>query len=173
MKANELSDRRFSRLLVIERAPNTTYGQTRWRCRCDCGNETIVNGNALLRENVKSCGCLNNEYRSKRGKTTVKKGSESPHWRGGKFVCQTSGYVYLTSPKRIAEHRAVMEQFLGRELTNGETVHHKNGNRQDNRLENLELWSSRQPAGQRICDKILWAKEIITQYGSDENIYSW
>lgn len=173
MKANDLRNRRFGRLVVFDRAPATTYGQTRWMCCCDCGNEKTVNGAALLASLVKSCGCLNDELRAERGRTTTKKGSESPHWKGGKFVCQTSGYVYLTSPKRIAEHRDVMEQFLGRSLLKYETVHHKNGNRQDNRLGNLELWSSRQPAGQRVCDKILWAKEIISQYGTDENSYIW
>jgi hypothetical protein len=45
------------------------------------------------------------------------------------------------------------------------SAYHKNGNRQDNRLENLELWSSHQPYGQRIEDKLVWAREIIARYG--------
>ena len=69
---------------------------------------------------------------------------------------------------RIMEHRAVMEACLGRELTAEENVHHINGVRDDNRLENLELWSSSQPSGQRVEDKVAWAKEILALYASAE-----
>ena len=64
----------------------------------------------------------------------------------------------------ILEHRWVMERFLGRKLTSDETVHHINGNRTDNRIENLELWTSRHPRGQRVADKVQWAKELLKLY---------
>jgi len=65
------------------------------------------------------------------------------------------GYVVVqTENGARVEHRHVMEQALGRRLVPGETVHHKNRLRHDNRLENLELWFSAQPRGARVDDMI-------------------
>lgn len=79
-----------------------------------------------------------------------------------------TGYVYLSSGihsgGKVAEHRRVMESSLGRSLIRGENVHHINGVRSDNRLENLELWVRTQPSGQRPEDLVRWAHEILRRY---------
>lgn len=69
--------------------------------------------------------------------------------------------------KWVSQHRFVMEQMICRPLRVGENVHHVNGQRDDNRPENLELWSSAQPKGQRVVDKVAWAVEFLTAYAPE------
>ena len=94
-----------------------------------------------------------------------KNGDGCIDYSGYKTICVKGHPNCMDNRGRIREHVYVMSQHLGRPLRKGETVHHKNGNKIDNCIENLELWDRSQPAGQRLEDKIIWAKEYLEFHG--------
>jgi hypothetical protein len=167
-KLIDLSGRRFGKLTVTKMlrrsdcGKNGTKKATLWECLCDCGNTTTGQTNNLLANNKQSCGCIPRLGGS---------GSDNIKWNGGRTIT-SGGYILVrvydypgdTKSRSIHEHVYVMAKHMGRPLLKGECVHHKNGNRQDNRLENLELWSRQQPYGQRVEDKIDYAIEILRLY---------
>lgn len=106
-------------------------------------------------------------------RNTLQGGPGHHFYTAGRWT-DDSGYVHLSGLRdwpcngnrtSCQEHVLIMTQILGRCLQSGENVHHKNGVRHDNRPENLELWVTHQPSGQRPEDLIEWAREILKRYG--------
>jgi hypothetical protein len=58
----DLIGKRFGKLKVIKQTWKDKWGKSRWLCKCDCGNKTIVLANSLKRNHTKSCGCLVTKY---------------------------------------------------------------------------------------------------------------
>jgi hypothetical protein len=103
-------------------------------------------------------------------------GPNNPNWKGDAARHRNhDGYIYarrlghprgIRNDSYVLEHIVVMEDALGRYLLPGEQVHHRNGRRDDNRLQNLELWVRGQPNGCRVDDAVAWAHEILARYAS-------
>lgn len=160
----------YGRLTVVGEA--VKRGSVRyWQCLCTCGASCDVSHGNLRSGKVQSCGCLRREMRV----TANKGGTTHPKYKTGKQL--RHGYVWCSNPHiqkhfshyqdriQMPEHVLVIAEHLGRELMSGENVHHINGVRDDNRLENLELWNVSQPAGQRHVDRVAFYIDYLQRYG--------
>lgn len=103
-KLIDLTGQRFGRLTVIERTANSKSGQTRWKCVCDCGNETIVYTQNLKRGHTQSCGCSHENVRldltgQRFGRLTVIKLTSIRKYRVPVWecLCDCGNTVYVTT----------------------------------------------------------------------------
>ncbi len=165
-----LVGKKFGRWLVIREVEEKKYDrQYQYLCRCDCGREKIVAKYYLTSGDSRSCGCLARELTSQRQRLMV--GRRNPNWKSGRYL-DKDGYVILTGPfdvygrkyRKISEHVLIMSEHLGRSLFPDETVHHKNGIKNDNRLENLELWVASHLHGQRVSDMVKFCEDYLKTY---------
>jgi len=161
----DITGNKYGRLTVLARAPNKYKRRTSWFCKCDCGTEGIFPGQSMKAGLIKSCGCIVDELRKRTGEN-------SPNYKKGYYI-NGDGYVLIRNEslgrksKSRAQHIVIMEKFLKRMLRPKETVHHKNGIKADNRLDNLELWSSRHPKGQRVSDMIDFCVDYLSEYAPE------
>ncbi len=117
----------------------------------------------LKRNECLSTGGRPQKYCSRYCRGAARKGVPSPYNQGGRHT-DMYGYVNVLLPANdplatmrtkngtVREHRLVMARHLGRPLLKSETVHHIDGDRQNNALENLELWVRPHPDGRRLSD---------------------
>jgi hypothetical protein len=150
-----MAGRKFNRLTVVEKAPNSPSGHIMWLCRCDCGNETVVQGGNLRSGHTQSCGCLSIES-TRKAKTTH--GHASRGTGSLTYKSWISMRERCTMPKAVSYPRyggrgiRVCDRWLGKsgfvtfladmgERPEGATLHRIEGGTSDYEPGNVE-WST-------------------------------
>jgi hypothetical protein len=116
--------------------------QGKYPCLCGCGGIIAVKRHHHARGIPQY---INGHVSRVRNSMSGRREALNPHFHGGRYI-DARGYVLVLAPDRdtsgrkyVFEHRLIMERALGRKLDTQEHVHHRNHDKTDNRLENLEL----------------------------------
>lgn len=160
----DLTGQRFGRLVVVNRIENNKYGETRWHCRCDCGNEIDVFGGNLRKGHTKSCGCLIKDTIVQKNKSNLK--SNEYKVLNDCIIAKTNSGIeffidkddelvlkdycwsissngYLTAYERLMGRTIRLHRLL-MNCPDDKVVDHINGNPLDNRKSNLRVVTQQQ-----------------------------
>jgi hypothetical protein len=161
------------------------YHSNNKTCSAECGYKLVRKNNSLRNDSCKHCE--NSLYDKKPGTIYCSKDCASKNklntnlrYKNGDKITTSNGYTKIkVDGKWILEHRYVVEQNIGRKLHKEEKVHHKNANRSDNRLDNLELWviHKKDPPGSRVndllnhvCNKVLESQVLENLKEEEKNL---
>ena len=175
-KCIDLTGERFGRLVVLKRHHKDKHRNFYWLCKCDCGNETVVQSNNLKNRNVKSCGCLGREVHSKRLKTHgLSRTRIYCIWRCMIDRCYNKKnkryYCYGEKGIRVCdEWRNCFLTFRGWALNNGY--------REDLTIDRINVNGNYEPTNCRFVDKYTQANNMscnhkIEYKGETKNMAEW
>jgi hypothetical protein len=140
-----------------------------WQVNCvECGKPMPIQrrpGGTINRQKRLCSTACRSKFRQDRAPKTFDGGTRVFHKKRGYVWISIPAYLSRTGKKmQMLHHRYVMEQHLDRELLRHEVIHHLNGDKTDNRIENLELFTTHHGEGARVTDKVSHAIDILRLY---------
>ena len=175
-KPLNLTGQRFGRLVVIERSANSKSGKAKWRCKCDCGNETIVFSTSLVRGLTHSCGCLNREVTLERFSTHRQSESRLYEtWSGMKKRCYNPNSKSFSAYggrgiEVCDEWKDDFQSFYDWAISNGYS--------DDLTIDRIDVYGNYSPENCRWVDKLTQANNCRTNHyltfnGKTQSIAEW
>lgn len=178
----DLTDKKFGRLTVIQRGEDYVSPKgavsVRWICECDCGNKILVSGGSLKSRSTVSCGCKRSEtvfnsyklegesaYINVKDKVFIVDKRDIPLISNERWHISKNGYVVANRDKKYL-HRVLMKPKTG------EIIDHINGDKLDNRRENLRIVDYSENGYNRKLATDNKSGEFFITYSKSRNYYS-